>query len=136
MKRIALALVILGSLSLVANAQPTTRLKQCPQAFRTFYAKFSSAVLRTDKNAVASVTKFPFGWAFDAGDSGKYTRSQFLRNFGKLFDRDTRDFLRLKIPFGKRRENGEIDMMSEDEMPLNFERSGRTYRFAAYLIEP
>lgn len=136
MKRTALALVLFASLAFVVNAQPTTRLKQCPQAFRTFYAKFSAAVLRTDKNAVISATKFPFRWAFDAGDEGKYTRSQFLRNYGKLFDRDTRDFLRVKNPYCTVMEKGEIDIMSEYAMHLNFERSGRTYRFAGYFIEP
>jgi hypothetical protein len=48
------AMLLVGASS--ANAQTSRRLSATPKAFQTFYAKFKSAVLRGDKQAVASMT--------------------------------------------------------------------------------
>ncbi len=63
MKKLILLIVLFWSLfaagSETANAQER-RLSSTPKAFQTFYAKFRSAMIKDDKRAVASLTRFPF----------------------------------------------------------------------------
>jgi hypothetical protein len=136
MKKAIIVALLATLFSFSASAQTETRLSQCPAKFRTFYAKFKAAVLRNDKNSVVSMTKFPFQWGFDAGDEGKYTQKQFIRNFGRFFDGDPRNIIRERNPLCSRLEKGSIDVTSEDATHLNFIPSGSGYKFAAYLVEP
>jgi hypothetical protein len=136
MKKVIVSMLIAAVLAMSGFAQDERRDGQCPAAFRTFYGKFKSAVIRNDKTSVAAMTKFPFIWGFDAGDEGTYSRSQFVRNFGRLFDADVRRFLRRKDLACVRSSSGAIDITTENALHLGFVRSGRTYMFASYMVEP
>ncbi|MBK8304966.1 MAG: hypothetical protein IPK98_16835 [Chloracidobacterium sp.] len=83
--RIIIAIVILlTALPIAAQYAPEPkrdRLDSAPKAFRTFFAKFRTAVEKNNKTQVAAMTRFPFAYGYDAGDEGMYTRTQFLKNF-------------------------------------------------------
>ena len=136
MKKAIIATLLVSLLSFTAYAQTERRLNQCPAKFRTFYTKFKAAVLRNDKNSVATMTKFPFHWGFDAGDEGYYTQKQFIRNFRRFFDGDPQNIIRERNPLCARLEEGSIDVTSEDATHLSFKPSGSEYKFAAYMVEP
>ena len=138
MRRItAIVLVLLVVASAVPIfGQTESRLKSCPAAFRTFYKKFGGAVQRGDKTAVAAMTKFPFRWGFDAGDEGKYTQRQFVRNFRKLFDSDTLEFIRERNPLCDVDTDRTVYLTSDFAVHLGFKRSGKTYKFSSYVVEP
>lgn len=135
MKKLLIVGLILVSLS-VAGSSQDKRLSDAPASFRTFYAVFKRAVERNDKTAVAGMCRFPFSYGYDAGDEGKYTRTQFIRNFRKIFD-DPRDFFRENNPrFGIDTEDGRYYISTEDASHLGFIKIGRTYKFVSYIVEP
>lgn len=121
----------------VANAQGDQRLSTTPKAFQVFYAKFRKAVVARDKTTVASLSRFPFNYGYDAGDEGTYSRNQFLKNFNNIFG-DAQG-----IAFFKRTnpkfyvERGRFDLVDEsDASHYIFEKQGAGYKFTAYLSEP
>ncbi len=76
--------VVLMALSAAGQYAPEPvqeRLNSAPKAFRTFFAKFRTAVEKNRKSEVVSLTRFPFAYAYDAGDEGTHSRAQFLKNF-------------------------------------------------------
>src|SRR5688572_17158798 len=83
--RIIIAIVVvLTALSVAGQNAPEPmreRLNSAPKAFRTFFAKFRTAVEKNRKSEVTSMTRFPFAYAYDAGDEGTYSRAQFLKNY-------------------------------------------------------
>lgn len=117
------------------SAQKSVRLSATPKQFQVFYAKFRTAILRKDKRTVAALTHFPFEWSLDLGDSGKYSRAQFLRKFDELFFPLVGEF-RLKNPkFWS--EGGGFTLSSEENAShFSFKKKGKMYRFTFYLIEP
>jgi len=134
MKKLLIACSLLLLLSFTVAAQDE-RLRDAPKSFRTFYASFIRAVERSDKKAVASMTTFPFTWRLDAGDEGRYTRTQFIRNFKRLFGDDPRDALPGDDPsYG--REGRKYYISTEDASHFGFLKTGRTYKFVSYIVEP
>ncbi len=132
-KVLVLSLVLFASA--VVSAQEK-KLSNAPQSFRTFYASFKRAVERNDKVAVANMSQFPFSYGYDAGDEGKYSRSQFIKNFKKIFD-DPRDFFRERDPsFGIDDADGRYYITTVDASILGFVKSGRTYKFVSYIVLP
>jgi hypothetical protein len=124
--------------SKVANAQRTQRVSATPKTFQAFYAKFRKAVIARDKVTVASLTRFPFDYGFDAGDEGTYTRRQFLKNFNNIFGTDAE-----AIAFFRRANptvypNGrKFDVLDDsDASHYIFEKRGASYQFTAYIVEP
>jgi hypothetical protein len=99
--------------------------------FREFYGKFSTAILKRDRNAVAAMTKFPFKYGYDAGDEGTYTRAQFLRRF----DLSDHDVFRQKDPT-LAFQNGSYLISSEDAAHYTFDWDGKSYLFTAFMVEP
>lgn len=138
-KRFPLAAGILASILLLstipASAQTEKRLTATPRAFRTFYAKFKSAVLRNDKPAVASMTSFPFKYGWDAGDEGTYTRRQFIRKFDDMF-RDTRRLFSRSNP--QFYVDGDTYSLTNtaDASHFSFVKKGTKYYFASFIVEP
>lgn len=133
MKKLLIGILFLLLVSTAALAQEK-RLSSAPQSFRTFYTTFKRAVERSDKKTVASMTRFPFSYGYDAGDEGKYTRTQFIRNFRRIFD-DPRNFFAERNPrFG--RQDGTYYISTEDAASLGFVKSGRTFKFVSYMVEP
>ncbi|MFZ1699876.1 MAG: hypothetical protein WBO10_15620 [Pyrinomonadaceae bacterium] len=117
------------------NAQTSKRLTATPKAFQAFFAKFKTAAIKRDRTAVASMTKFPFKYGWDAGDEGSYNRAQFISNFSRIFD-GTGSFFERKNPKFYT-ESGSFDLTNEnDASHYIFEKRGSTYKFTAFIAEP
>jgi hypothetical protein len=126
---------ILLIVSSAVHAQKPRKLTSTPKAFQTFYAKFKNAVLRGDKEAVASMTSFPFQYGWDAGDEGTYTKRQFLAKYADIF-RGTRKLFSQKNPT-LYADNGSFSLVDEsDASSYVFARRGTTYRFDSFMVEP
>jgi hypothetical protein len=140
MKKIILLSVLFLSLfaatgSGTANAQKSLRLKSTPKAFQTFYAKFRNAVVRGNKNTVASLTQFPFKYAFDAGDEGTFTKAQFIKKFDNIFGAERNIFAQKNPMFYS--EAGTFSLTDEtDASHYVFKKKGASYKFTLYASEP
>ena len=104
MKQILVAAIValFAALSISAQikGQPREkRLASSPQAFRTFFAEFKNAVAKSDKVAVAAMTRFPFSYGFDAGDEGKMSRAA-------VFEKVQRGLWRLAAEISARKKPG------------------------------
>ena len=140
LKRLAagtVVLLFLFTLYGVASAQPTPKpLSATPRAFQVFYAKFRKAVIARDKTAIASLTRFPFQYGYDAGDEGTYSKAQFLKQFNKIFGTRRGIFAR-RNPALYADEDGGFDLNDEsDASHFIFEKKGASYQFTAYIAEP
>lgn len=117
------------------SAQTHKRLAATPRAFQTFYAKFRRAVVARDKNTVASLTRFPFKYGFDAGDEGTFSKAQFLKRFSEIFGTEPGIFSRRSPSFNVDR--GSFELYDEsDASHYIFEKRGSGYQFTAYIAEP
>lgn len=118
-----------------AHAQADRKLSATPKAFQTFYTKFQAAVAKRDKNAVAAMTAFPFKYGWDAGDEGTYTKSQFIRNYGRIVDGSRRFLTRRNPTFSI--ENGNYYLMNEDDASsYGFRKRGSSYKFVSLVVLP
>ena len=139
MKNIILLTVLFLSLFAVngetANAQRTQRLNSTPKAFQTFYAKFRNAVIKGNKNTVASMTQFPFEYGFDAGDEGTFSKTQFIERFDVFFGGEQKIFAQKNPIFYS--EAGTYNLTDNDDAShFIFEKKGVSYKFTAYVSEP
>jgi hypothetical protein len=128
----ALFLIAAGGRPLKAQE---TRLDASPQAFRQFFRQFRAAVEKNDRAAVASMTRFPFRYGFDAGDEGAMTRPQFVKRFAEIFGADPKRFLPAKNPLFSRR-GGSYVVSTADAEHFIFVKSGGGFKFSAYMVEP
>lgn len=119
----------------VTNAQEK-RLGSSPKIFRTFFAKFRSAVERNDKTAVASMTRFPLKYGFDAGDEGTMSKAQFLRRFSDVFGDSPKQYFTEKNPRFSRGEAGSYVISTDAAVHLVFVKKGNSFKFTAYIAEP
>jgi len=131
-----LVLVQLVAVSRTTVAQTEKRLNSSPASFRAFFAKFIRAVEKSDKTAVASMTRFPFKYGFDAGDEGTMSKTQFIKRFRDLFGDAPRQFMTEKNPLFSRGDGGSYIISTEDATHLIFIKSGSVYKFTAYMSEP
>ena len=122
------------ALPAVASAQKSVRLTATPKQFQVFYAKFKAAMLRKDKSTIATMTSFPFDWGLDAGDEGTYTRTEFLRNYNRLFDPVPAEF-RIRNPKFYT-EDGHFTLSTDSASHFGFERKGNSYKFVSFIVEP
>ena len=132
---IFLALTLFVVTTRPANAQGK-RLSSSPQSFRTFFAKFRSAVEQGDKTKVAAMTRFPFKYGFDAGDEGTMSKAQFLKRFNEVFGKSPKRFLTEKNPLFSVGEKGTFVVSTEDAAHLIFVKKGDSFNFTAYIVEP
>jgi hypothetical protein len=51
------------------------------QTFASFWTQFKAALAKNDKDAVASMTRFPFYW------DKELTRGEFIKKYTEIFDR-------------------------------------------------
>lgn len=133
---IALIFTLFVAGSQPANAQGDKRLDSSPRAFQTFFAKFRSAVAKSDKNVVALMTRFPFAYGFDAGDEGTMSKAQFIKRYKEVFGDAPKDFLTEKNPLFSIVEDGSYFISTEDGAHLMIIKSGNSFKFASYVIEP
>lgn len=136
MKRILVISFVLLLATLSVAAQTEKRLNSAPQAFRTFYAGFKSAVAKSDKTRVVSMTRFPFKYAFDAGDEGTMSRSQLSRGFKRVFGDKPGKFQYERNPMFSRGDAGSYVVSTENAEHLIFAKIGNAFKFTAYLVEP
>ena len=137
--RIAIAIVILLiALPIAAQNAPEPvreRLNSAPKVFRTFFAKFRTAVEKNRKTEVAAMTRFPFPYGYDAGDEGTYSRTQFLKHFKDVTGDFFGEFKMEKDPVFSMG-NGKYVISTENASHLSFVRSGTTFKFVSYHVEP
>ena len=127
-----IALVFLAPLIVVG--QSDRKLKSTPKAFQSFYSKFRSAVAKRDKNAVVSMTLFPFEYGWDAGDEGTYNRTQFISKFNDIFG-SRKIFSQPNPTFYV--ENGSFNLTdTSDASHYIFAKKGSKYYFKAFIAEP
>jgi|GEM_PF-1491961 len=118
-----------------ARAQSPTRLSSTPKTFQSFYAKFRRAVIRGDKQAVASMTTFPFSYGWDAGDEGTYGRRQFLQKFKDIF-RGAASLFRRSDPKFTMDATSLVLTNTADASHYVFEKKHGIYHFASFIVEP
>lgn len=73
-------LVISLLLPIISFGQPT-------DDFSAFWGKFKTAVINSDKNAVAGLSKFPIGMSY--GIRSIKTKPELLRRYKELFNKQT-----------------------------------------------
>ena len=112
------------------------RLSSSPATFRTFFAKFKSAVENNDKTAVAAMTLFPFKYGFDVGDEGTMSKSQFLKRFSEIFGKSPKQFLTEKNPLFSKDDDGSYIISTDEAAHLIFVKKGSSFKFTAYIVEP
>lgn len=139
MKNFILLFVLALTLSL-AGSQTTNaqekRLNSAPAAFQTFFAKFKTAVEKSDKTAVAELTRFPLNYGFDAGDEGTMSKAQFVKRFNEIFGKSPKKFMPEKNPIFSRGNGGSYVISTEDAAHLIFIRDKSGFKFSAYMVEP
>ena len=64
-----------------------TFAQQSDADFKTFWGKFKTAVINSDKNAVASLSKFPIGMSY--GIRSIKTKAELIRRYKELFSQQT-----------------------------------------------
>lgn len=128
-----LLLTLFGISGQTINAQEK-RLDSSPKDFKTFFAKFRKAVEKNDKTSVASMTKFPFRYGFDAGDEGTMTRAQFIKRFTEIFDNPKEFFTEDNPVFSL--EGKTYYISTENASHLSFIKQGSDFKFVSYIVEP
>ena len=132
-KLAAICVILLASVAISAQNK---RLNSAPKSFQMFFASFKRAVSRGQKTAVADMTQFPFKYGFDAGDEGVMSRKQFLNKFSDVFGVDPREFFTERNPLFVREDDGGFAILTQDSSSLSFMKSGKSYKFAGYFVEP
>jgi hypothetical protein len=118
-----------------ASAQSSRPLSATPKSFQLFYAKFRQAIVARDKTTVASMTRFPFKYGFDAGDEGTFSRTQFLKRYNDFLGGELGIFARRSPAFYA--SAGRFELVDEtDASHYIFEKRGASYQFTSYLSEP
>lgn len=83
-----LTAVILTVFLVVAFIFPSaSSAQQTDNDFKLFWEKFKTSVINSDKNAVASLSKFPIGMSY--GIRSIKTKTEFLRRYKELFNKQT-----------------------------------------------
>ena len=132
-KLVVICLILLATAMVSAQDK---RLNSAPKSFQTFFASFKRAVSRGQKTAVADMTQFPFKYGFDAGDEGVMSRNQFLNKFSYIFGKVPSEFFNERNPLFALEDDGSFAILTQDPSSLSFVRSGKTYKFAGYFVEP
>ncbi len=138
--RITIAIVVLlSALSIAAQNAPEPErkhLNSAPMAFRTFFAKFRAAVEKNRKTEVAAMTRFPFPYGYDAGDEGTYSKTQFLKHFKDVTGDFFGEFKMEKNPVFSMGDKRTFIISTDSASHLSFVRSGNTFKFISYYVEP
>jgi len=140
MKNFIFLIVLFSTLFVVGSQTASAQnngLASAPKSFRIFFAKFRSAVERSDKTAVAAMTVFPFKYGFDAGDEGTMSKVQFVKRFKVIFGDRPKEFMTgEKKPKFSRGEAGSYVVSTDYAEHFIFVKKGNTFKFTAYIVEP
>lgn len=138
-KKLILLAVLVCSLFVIGGEHVSAqeqRLNSTTKAFRTFYARFRSAVIRRDKATVSTMTQFPFKYGFDAGDEGTFTKAQFIKRFNNILGKKAWIFGQRNPVFFVVDAKTYGLMDESDASHYIFKKKGTTYKFTAYIVEP
>jgi hypothetical protein len=113
--------------SLTVFAFTATQQSSSPE-FTKFWSKFRAAVIKNDKEAVASLTKLPFVVSNKSLD-----KSEFIKSYHKLFDRKIRRCFMNEKPI---RDNESYSLFcgASGDQGLLFEKVSGEYRFVAFYF--
>jgi len=73
--------------TLLLSVSHTGTATQADADFKIFWDKFKTAVIKVDKNAVASLTKYPLGMSY--GIRSIKTKAELLRRYREVFNQQT-----------------------------------------------
>ena len=99
-----------------SQSQPVMR----SQTFTSFWAEFKAAVAKGDKEAVATMTKFPFPWGEEM-----LTRDKFLKKYSEIFNQRTQRCFAKEKPV----RDGETYSVFCGERIYSFELVAGKYKF-------
>ena len=118
-------IVIIFPLTVFAFSTP--QQSSSPE-FAKFWSKFRAAVLKNDKEAVASLTKLPFDVSNKSLD-----KSEFIKSYPKLFDRQIRRCFMKEKPV---RDNETYSLFcgANGDQGLLFEKVNGEYKFVAFYF--
>lgn len=104
----------------------TTTPQSSSQEFAKFWSKFRAAVIKNDREAVASMTKLPFFLSNEPLD-----KSKFIKRYPKLFDREIRSCLMNEKP-AEDNESFSLFCGANGDQGLLFEKVNGEYKFIAF----
>jgi hypothetical protein len=116
----------LAALCLVAPLNVRVQENASP-AMKEFWSKFQSAVAKNDRDTVAALTKFPLAMPY--GVPSIKTRAQLIRNYGKIFDAETKKCFAAAQPQVEDAKAKKFSINCGEAMMYWFEFSGGTYKF-------
>ena len=82
------------------------------------------------------MTRFPFAYGYDAGDEGMYTRTQFLKNYKHVTGDFFGEYKMDKNPWFSKEDSLTYIISTESASHLAFTKSGNTFKFMSYIVEP
>jgi hypothetical protein len=85
---------------------------------------------------VVAMTQFPFAYGYDAGDEGTYTKTQFLKNFNHNTGAFFGEYKMGKNPWFAKEDPVTYIISTESASHLAFTKSGKTFKFISYIVEP
>jgi hypothetical protein len=106
----------------------TTSQESSSAEFTKFWSKFRAAVIKNDKEAVASLTKLPFVVSNKSLD-----KSEFIKSYPKLFDRKIRRCFMNEKP-SRDNESYSLFCGANGDQGLLFEKVNGEYRFVAFYF--
>src|ERR1043165_7725711 len=97
--RITRTKLLVAILVTICLANVSVALSQTDSSIESFWAKFKAAVIKSDKEAVATMVQFPIAMSY--GIAAIRTKPQLLKRYRDLFTRQadaTRCFAESKTP--------------------------------------
>lgn len=124
-------MLILASLCLVTSldASGQRTQKNTATAMRTFWSAFQSAVARNDKEAVASMTRFPLEMPY--GVRSIKTKQQLMKRYSEIFDAETKKCFSTAKPEREQANTKRFWIGCGEAMMYWFDVVGGEYKFTA-----
>lgn len=85
---VAITFALLTLSVCLAFPSQNNQRETAPPAVNAFWIKFQSAVAKNDREAVASMARFPLEMPY--GVRSIRSKAQLMKNYGKIFDAPTR----------------------------------------------
>ena len=124
-----IAAIILMSLALSASLAVPRRTGQIPADAAAFWSIFQTAVKNDDRQAVASLTRFPLGMPY--GVRSIRTKAQLMRNYRKIFDAPTKQCFSEAQPTFEAGHSNRFYIGCGEAMMYWFEKVKGQYKFAS-----
>jgi hypothetical protein len=119
----ALAALCLGSSLIIFGQQRDS------SAVEIFWSKFQKAVVKSDKETVASMTRLPLSMPY--GMKSVKSKAQLMREYGKIFDSETRKCFEKARPEMENVKSKRFSISCGEAMMYWFELVRGEYKFTA-----